>query len=341
MGPDLGLAAPQRADDAKGQQLPQRQVQPRARIDVAEAEGGKMADEDLPLPFGGRRVHLADGVPENPGLDGEPLLKAVFFTHRAAFRQGQGHPRRLQGRIGVTQGRLRPREADIGSALVQGLADLFGTHPLMQGGPCLLPYALRRLDGGQDHQRDEAALACIQAALPGYLAIFQAVPDGRQFGVGAGQCRRPRPSLFLPVRLCFPYPVHTLPTLWCHGCAGCPAWKARCPHAREGRPAMRSASRRRSPAVSARSGRSRPGDGPLSCASRDTPPRLPGTDPFLANCCPKLSRYAPRKRGHRAVSPASFPGGKRPRHGSPAFRARPLRYRAPLPGCRTGPGWPR
>lgn len=68
----------------------------------------------------------------------------------------------------------------------------------MQGGPCLLPYPLRRLDGGQDDQGDEAAPTRIQAALSGDLAVFQALPDSRQFGIRPGQCRGPvLPNSFL------------------------------------------------------------------------------------------------------------------------------------------------
>ena len=134
------------------------------------------------------------------------------------------------GGIRMAQGRLRPREADIGRALVQGLADLFGTHALMQGGPCLLPYPLRRLDGGQDDQGNEAALTRIQAALSGDLAIFQALPDSRQFGIRPGQCRGPRLAQFLPVRFRFLHPVHGVPHDIFNGCAGCPGMRktARC-----------------------------------------------------------------------------------------------------------------
>ncbi|EEB35009.1 hypothetical protein DESPIG_00013 [Desulfovibrio piger ATCC 29098] len=56
----------------------------------------------------------------------------------------------------------------------------------------------------------------------------------------------------------------------------------------------------------------------MSRAYRHTPPRLPGTDLFLANSCPKLSRAAPRKRGHLAVSPAYVSCWERLLHGSRA-----------------------
>ena len=131
----------------------------------------------------------------------------------------------------MAQGRFRPREADIGRALVQGLADLFGAHALMQGGPGLFPDPLRRLDGSQNDQRDEAALTRIQAALSGDLAMFQTLPDGPQFGIRPGQCRRTRLSQFLPVCLCFPHPVHGSPHDISNGCAGCPGMgMARCRH---------------------------------------------------------------------------------------------------------------
>ena len=152
---DLRFASAEGADDGEGQQFAGFHIEAAARVDVAEAEGGKMIHHDGLLAFGGGGVHGVDDVAENAFLHVESLLEAGFIRDRSLIFQRQGDAARGKRRIDFPQRVFRGGKSDVGRALIHGFADLHRGNAVRKRGFRFFSDVAdgpQRREGGERHK---------------------------------------------------------------------------------------------------------------------------------------------------------------------------------------------
>ena len=184
-------------DGHEADELALGDVEPTAGGEVAEGGGGQQMGYELVEGLGQGGEDLLDLVTVQRGLDGSAGLLAgagVGGVHGAGVLQGQGDAVGLEDPVGDVDGVEGLGEADVGGALVDGLAQLERAGADVEGGAHVRSQLREGLHGGQGGDGEQLALDIGEDARGEGLVEDPILEDVEQLGVRA----RPRTSTRIP-----------------------------------------------------------------------------------------------------------------------------------------------